>query len=130
MPPLLFAHKPTNLSSLPASNALPAALPANAPEPTGKSQIIGYSPAAPPAEHPVPLLQLSVADQGSQQRDLTRRGGAQTERLTGEVAIQRAVLRKTRQPMESIATRSFGVVSLVLMPAKNNADAKRTTPST
>ena len=50
--------------------------------------------------------------------------------LTGEVAIQIVVSRKTAQPMPSIATRSLGAVSLVLMPAKNSADAKRTTPST
>ena len=34
------------------------------------------------------------------------------------------------QPMESVVTRSFGEVSLVLMPAKNSTDANRTTPST
>ena len=55
---------------------------------------------------------------------------AQTVTLTGEVAIQMAVRRKTAQPMESIATRSLGDVSLVLMPAKNSADANRTTPRT
>ena len=50
--------------------------------------------------------------------------------LTGEVAIQIAVPRKTAHPMQSITTRSLGDVSLVLMPAKNRAEAKRTTPST
>ena len=54
----------------------------------------------------------------------------QTERLTGEVAIQRAVPRNTAHPMQSIAMRSLGDVSLVLIPAKNRADANRTTPST
>ena len=55
---------------------------------------------------------------------------SQTATLTGEVAIQIAVPRKTAQPIASIATRSLGEVSLVLMPAKNSAEAKRTTPST
>ena len=55
---------------------------------------------------------------------------AQTVTLTGEVAIQSAVRRKTAQPIASIATRRLGVVSLVLMPAKNSAEANSTTPST
>src|SRR5213596_1986444 len=58
------------------------------------------------------------------------RDPAQTVTVTGEVAIHRAVRRKTAQPMESIATRSLGEVSLVLIPAKKSADANRTTPST
>ena len=47
--------------------------------------------------------------------------------LTGEVAIQIAVMRNTAQPTQSSATRSFGAFSLVLMPAKNRADANSTT---
>lgn len=54
----------------------------------------------------------------------------QTAMLMGEVAIQIAVPRNTAQPMQSITMRSLGDVSLVLMPAKNRAEAKRTTPST
>ena len=54
----------------------------------------------------------------------------QTVTLTGEVAIQSAVSRKTAQPIASIAMRRRAVVSLVLMPAKNNAEANSTTPST
>ena len=60
----------------------------------------------------------------------TRWDRTQTDTETGEVAIQTAVQRKTAQPMASIATRSLGDVSLVLMPAKNSAEANRTTPST
>ncbi len=57
-------------------------------------------------------------------------GPAQTATLTGEVAIQIAVPRKTAHPIESITTRSLGDVSFVLIPAKKSAEANRTTPST
>ena len=53
-----------------------------------------------------------------------------TVMLTGEVMIHTAVKTKTRQPMESITTRSRGDASLVLMPAKKSDEANRTTPST
>ena len=55
---------------------------------------------------------------------------AHTVTLTGEVAIQTAVPRKTAQPIDSIAIRKFGDLNFTLMPAKNNDDAKSTTPST
>jgi hypothetical protein len=50
--------------------------------------------------------------------------------LTGELAIQTAVTRKTTQPTVSNARRNFGDVSLTLMPAKNNDDANNTTANT
>lgn len=55
---------------------------------------------------------------------------AQTLTLIGEAAIHTAVKKKMVQPIASIAQRSRGAVSLVLMPAKNSDDANRTTPST
>src|SRR5262249_3772109 len=64
------------------------------------------------------------------ERGPAARNRAQTVTVTGEVVIHRVVRRKMAQPMERIARRSFGEVSLVLMPAKNNADANRTTANT
>ena len=55
---------------------------------------------------------------------------AHTVTLTGEVAIQTAVARKSTQPIDSIAIRKFGDFNFTLMPAKNNDDAKSTTRST
>ena len=54
----------------------------------------------------------------------------QTERLTGDVAIQTSVPRKTAQPTPRATARSRGSLSFVLVPAKKSATEKSTTPST
>ena len=53
-----------------------------------------------------------------------------TETLTGKVAIQAAVPRKTMQPTTSNALRVPAPRSLVLIPAKNRATANMTTART
>ena len=55
---------------------------------------------------------------------------AQTEMLTGDVAIQISVPRKTKQPSASVIVRSRTSVSLGLSPAKKSETEKRTTPRT
>jgi hypothetical protein len=86
----------------------------------------------PRREQRAPMITLSarISSTPAAHRATDRASRCQTVMLTGEVAIQRAVRRKTAQPIESITTRSFGEVSFVLMPAKNSAEANRTTPST
>ena len=59
-----------------------------------------------------------------------RSTSAQTEMLTGDVAIQISVPRKTKQPSASVIVRSRTSVSLGLSPAKKSETEKRTTPRT
>ena len=50
--------------------------------------------------------------------------------LIGDVAIHTSVTENTTTPIDSIASRSRGEGSFVLMPAKNSDAANSTTPST
>jgi hypothetical protein len=59
-----------------------------------------------------------------------KRNADQTETLMGNVASQTAVPTKTATPTTRSATRGPVVRSFVLMPAKNNDAANKTTPST
>ncbi len=56
--------------------------------------------------------------------------GAQIDTLTGEVATQTTVPRKTVAPMARRATRMRGDSSRALIPAKNRVAANRTTART
>ena len=71
--------------------------------------------------------QVAAAKAVAARRSSDRR---QTDRLTGDVAIQTSVPRKTAQPTPRATARSRGSLSFVLVPAKKSATEKSTTPST